>query len=168
MFKPNTKMMVTMGVLLATEIVLTRFVSFTTWNMRIGFGFVPIVLTAILFGMVPAAIVAALGDFLGALLFPVGPYFPGFTLTAALTGLTFGFFLYKKNSVVNTALAVGIVQFVLGLLLNTWWLHVLYGSPFAALLATRVVQAALLTVVQFATIRVLLPLADRVKGSVTA
>lgn len=168
MFKPNTKMMVTMGVLLATEIVLTRFVSFTTWNMRIGFGFVPVVLTAILFGMVPAAIVAALGDFLGALLFPVGPYFPGFTLTAALTGLTFGFFLYKKNSVVNTALAVGIVQFVLGLLLNTWWIHVLYGSPFAALLATRVVQAALLTVVQFATIRVLLPLADRVKGSVTA
>lgn len=168
MFKPNTKMMVTMSVLLATEIVLTRFVSFSTWNTRIGFGFVPIVLTALLFGMVPAAIVAALGDFLGAVLFPIGPYFPGFTLTAALTGLTFGFFLHKKSSIVNTVIAVGIVQFVLGLLLNTWWIHVLYSSPFAALLATRVVQAVLLSVVQIATIRVLIPLADRLKRSVTA
>ena len=168
MFKPNTKQLAIMGVLLAAEIVLTRFVSFSTWNTRIGFGFVPVVLTALLFGAIPAAVVAALGDFLGAVLFPIGPYFPGFTLTAALTGLTFGFFLHKKSSVVNTAIAVGIVQFVLGLLLNTWWIHVLYSSPFAALLATRVVQSALLSVVQFVTIRVLVPLADRLKGSVAA
>ena len=167
MFKPNTKTLVTMGILLAAEIVLTRFVSFSTWNTRIGFGFVPVVLTAILFGPVPAAIVAALGDFLGAVLFPIGPYFPGFTLTAALTGLTFGCFLYRKNSVVNTALAVLIVQFVLGLLLNTFWIHVLYRSPFLPLLATRAMQSVLLSVVQFATIRVLVPLADRLKGSVT-
>jgi len=168
MFKPNTKQLAIMGVLLAAEIVLTRFVSFSTWNTRIGFGFVPVVLTALLFGAIPAAVVAALGDFLGAVLFPIGPYFPGFTLTAALTGLTFGFLLHKKSSVVNTAIAVGIVQFVLGLLLNTWWIHVLYSSPFAALLATRVVQSALLSVVQFVTIRVLVPLADRLKGSVAA
>ena len=167
MFKPNTKMLSALGVLLAIEIVLTRFVSFSTWNTRIGFGFVPIVLAGMLFGAVPAAIVAALGDFLGAVLFPIGPYFPGFTLTAALTGLTYGLLLHKNRSVVNAALAVLIVQFILGLLLNTFWIHVLYASPFVPLLATRATQSVLLSVVQFVTIRVMIPLLERLKGSVT-
>ena len=165
MFKPNTKMLATLGVLLAIEIVLTRFVSFSTWNTRIGFGFAPVALAAILFGAVPAAIVAALGDFLGAVLFPIGPYFPGFTLTAALTGLVFGLLLRGKRGAAYTALAVLIVQFVLGLLLNTYWIHVLYQSPFVPLLATRATQSALLSAVQFVTIQaVLVPLAERMKG----
>lgn len=166
MFKFSTRAIAVLGVLLAMDIVLTRFLSYSVWNVRIGFGFVPVVLAAMLFGAAPAAILAGLGDFLGALLFPVGPYFPGFTLTACLTGLTFGFLLHGKNSVVRTGIAVVIVQFVLGLLLNTYWIHVLYASPFAPLLATRVVQSALLSVVQFATIRALYPLSERLKGSV--
>lgn len=156
-----------MGILLGMDIVLTRFLSFSAWNMRIGFGFVPVVLAAMLFGPVPAAVLAALGDFLGAVLFPIGPYFPGFTLTAALTGLVFGILLYRKSSVVNSALAVLLVQFVLGLLLNTYWIHVLYSSPFVPLLATRAAQSALLSVVQFVTIRALLPLTGILRESVT-
>ncbi len=164
----NTRTLAVMGVLLAAEIVLSRFLSIAAWNIKIGFSFVPVVLAAMLYGALPAALVAAMGDFLGALLFPIGPYFPGFTLTAALTGLTFGLFLYKKNGVVSTVAAVLIVQFILGLLLNTYWIHVLYSSPFVPLLATRAAQAALLFAVQSVTIRALIPLADRLKGSVTA
>ena len=162
----STRMLAILGILLAMEIVLSRFLSISAWNVKIGFSFVPIVLAALLFGPMPAAAVAALGDFLGAILFPIGPYFPGFTLTAALTGLTFGLLLYRKNSVVNSLLAVLIVQWILGLLLNTYWIHVLYQSPFVPLLATRAAQAALLSVVQFVTIRALLPLTERLKGSV--
>ena len=168
MFKFNTKTIATLGVLLAMDIVLTRFLSFSAWNVRIGFGFVPVVLSAMLFGPVPAAVLAALGDFLGAILFPIGPYFPGFTVTAALTGLTFGFLLHRKNSVANSLTSVVIVQFVLGLLLNTYWIHVLYHSPFVPLLATRVMQSTLLSVVQFVTIRVLYPLTERLEGGMAA
>ncbi len=168
MFRPTTKMLSTLGVLLALDVVLTRFLSYSVWNVRIGFGFVPVVLAALLFGAVPAAVLGALGDFLGALLFPTGPYFPGFTLTAALTGLVFGALLHRKSGVVNTLAAVALVQLVLGLLLNTYWIHVLYRAPFAALLATRAAQAALLSAVQFVTIRALIPLAERLKGSVSA
>lgn len=149
----NTRTLCVLGVLLALEIVLSRFLSISAWNIKIGFSFVPIVLSAMLYGPLPAALVAALGDFLGALLFPVGPYFPGFTLTAFLTGLTFGFFLYGKRGAARSAAAVGVVQFILGLLMNTFWISVLYDSPFVPLLSTRVVQAVLLSVVQFVTIR---------------
>lgn len=163
----NIKTMATLGVLLAAEIVLARFLSVSAWNIRIGFSFVPIVLAAILYGPLPAAVVAALGDFLGALLFPIGPYFPGFTLTAFLTGLTFGSLLHKKQTLKSTALAVAIVQLFLGLLLNTLWISILYHAPFLPLLSTRAIQAALLSVVQFVTIRGLSGLPARCLRQVT-
>ena len=158
----STRMLAMLGVLLALDIVLTRFLSITAWNIRIGFGFVPVVLAAMLFGPLPAAIMAALADFLGAILFPTGPYFPGFTLTAILTGLTFGLLLYKRDSLRNTVLAVAVVQFVLGLLLNTLWISILYHSPFIPLLATRVLQSAFLSVVQIVTIRALAQISGQV------
>ena len=68
-----------LGVLTALEIVLNRFLSINAWNIKIGFSFVPIVVAAILYGPIAAGIVAALCDFLGAILFPIGAYFPGFT-----------------------------------------------------------------------------------------
>ncbi len=151
----DARTLATLGVLLAMEIVLSRFLSISAWNVKIGFSFVPVVLAAMLYGALPAAAVAALGDFLGAWLFPIGPYFPGFTLTAFLTGLTFGLLLRGERSVRNTVLAVAIVQLALGLGLNTLWISLLYGSPFAPLLATRSVQCAILSVVQFVTIRAL-------------
>ena len=164
----STKMLATLGILLAMDIVLTRFLSINAWNIRVGFGFVPVVISGMLFGPLPTLVVAALADFLGAILFPTGPYFPGFTLTAALTGLTFGFFLHKNPGVRNSVFAVLLVQFVLGLLLNTYWIHLLYHSPFVPLLATRVVQSAFLSVVQFVTIRALAQLSERVFKKVIA
>ena len=168
MSKINIKMLTSLAVLLALEIVLSRFLSISAWNIKIGFNFVPIVLAAMCYGAIPAAAVAALGDFLGATLFPIGPYFPGFTLTAALTGALFGLLLYRKNNVVNSVAAVLLAQFVLSLLLNTYWIHLLYGAPFQELLVTRVAQTGILSVLQLVTIRALCPLTDRLNGSVAA
>ena len=137
------------GVLTALEIVLSRFCSINTWNLKIGFNFVPVALAGMILGPIPAAIVAALGDFLGAILFPIGPYFPGFTLTAFLTGLVFGLLLHKKQTAPRIAAAVLVNQFVLSFLLNSLWVSILYVSPFVPLLATRIVQCAVLTPVQF-------------------
>ena len=153
--KLDTRTVVYLGVLTALEIVLSRFLSLSAWNIKIGFSFVPVAAAAMLFGPLPAAIVAALGDFLGAILFPIGPYFPGFTLTAFLTGLTFGFFLYKKRGALRALGAVAVVQLLLGLLLNTLWISLLYHSPFGPLMATRAIQCAVLGPVQFLVILLL-------------
>ena len=161
-------MLAALGVLLAAEIILSRFMSITAWNIKLGFSFVPVAVAAMLYGPLPAALVAALGDFLGALLFPIGPYFPGFTLTAFLTGLTFGALLYRKRTAARAALAVAIVQLPLGLLLNTLWISLLYGSPFLPLLATRAAQAALMGAVQFVTLRLLSRLPEQMRGGIAA
>lgn len=144
----NLRVLALMAVLVAMEIVLSRFLSFAVWNMKIGFAFVPIVVAALMLGPARAAVVGALADFLGAILFPIGAYFPGFTLTAGLMGLVFGLFLYEKQSVLRALGAVAVNQLILGLLLNTLWISVLYASPFEPLLVTRLTQCAILIPIQ--------------------
>ncbi len=131
-FRFSTRTLTTLAMLTALEIVLSRFLSLNAWNIK----------------PIGAGLVAALGDFLGALLFPIGTYFPGFTLTAFLTGCVYGFFLYKEQNWPRIIAAVGINQLILSLFLNTLWISILYGSPYGPLLATRLVQCLILTAVQ--------------------
>ena len=155
MNKINLKHITYIAVLTAMEVVLSRFLSINAWNLKIGFNFVPIVLAAMLMGPVQAGLVAALGDFAGALLFPIGAYFPGFTATAFITGVVFGLFLYKRQSYIRTLAAVLINQLILGLLVNSLWISILYGSPYFPLLYTRLIQCAILIPVQFIVITVI-------------
>lgn len=166
-FRFTTRTITTLALLTAIEIVLSRFLSVNAWNIKIGFSFVPVVVAAILYGPIGAGIVGALGDFIGAILFPIGAYFPGFTLTAFLTGLVFGLFLYRKQDWPRSIAAVGINQFVLSLFVNTLWISVLYGSPYVPLLATRVVQCVILTVVQLVCIQAIAKAVSRYRETLT-
>ncbi len=165
-FRISTKDLVIMAVLIAVEIVLSRFLSISAWNTKIGFAFVPVVIAAVLLGPVYAGIVGAVADLLGAVLFPIGAYFPGFTLTAFLTGLVYGLFLHKEQTVLRVIGAVAINQGILSLFLNTFWISVLYGSPFKPLLITRLPQTGILTVVQIVVIIVIAKVIPRIKKEV--
>ncbi len=160
----NLKTLTALALLTALEIVLSRFLSISTQLTKISLAFIPVAAAAGLFGPVEAGVVAALGDFLGALLFPVGPYFPGFTLTAFLMGAVYGLFLHRRKGFGWVALSVGIHQFVLSLLLNSLWISVLYGTPYGPLLITRLPQCALLAAVQLAVIPLLLRFLPRLRG----
>lgn len=151
----NVHTLVLMAVLVATEIVLSRFLSFAVWNMKIGFAFVPVVAAAVLLGPVRAGVISAVADLLGAVLFPIGTYFPGFTCTAFLTGMVFGLFLFPRITIARIVGAVAVSQLILSLLLNTFWISVLYASPYAALLVTRLTQCATMIPVQIITIGVM-------------
>lgn len=153
--KISVKNITLMAMLIAIEIVLSRFCSVQAWNVKIGFAFIAPVTAAILMGPVQAVVVAGVADLLGAIMFPIGPYFPGFTLNSCLNGLVWGLFLHKKPSIPKAAIAVGINQFIIGLFLTTFWISVLYGSPYVSLLPVRFTQACILFVAQFVTISVL-------------
>ncbi|MDR2650316.1 MAG: folate family ECF transporter S component [Clostridiales bacterium] len=143
-----------MSVLIAIQVVFARFLSFSQWNMRIGFAFVPLIIAAVMLGPTRAAFVGGISDFVGAMLFPSGAFFPGFTLTAALMGLVFGLFLYKRQTMARIIASVAVNQLILSLLLNTLWISILYGSPFHQLVEPRAIQCAVTIPVQIATIGV--------------
>ena len=165
-FKLDTRSLVTIALLVAMEVVLSRFLSINAWNIKIGFSFLPIVIGAMLYGPIGGALIAALGDFIGAILFPIGAYFPGFTLTAFLTGFVFGLFLYKGRSLPRIAGAVLFNQCILSLCLNTLWISILYGSPYGPLFVTRIVQTLILIAVEMVVRTAVAKLMPRFKSMV--
>ena len=163
MKKLNTRMIAMIGMLVAVEVVLSRFLSINTPFVKIGFAFVPCALCAVLFGFGPTVILEIIADLLGATLFPSGSFFPGFTLTAALRGASYGLLLHKKQTPVRILLVVLFNQLVLGLLMNTLWISILYGSPFGALVVTRLAQCLPLIPVEFIVITAIAKFGKRVK-----
>lgn len=154
--KTDLVMLVTLALLTAMNVVLTRFLGIQTPLVQINFSFVPVVLAALLYGPIPAAVVGGLGDFLGAILFPAGAYFPGFTLTAVLAGLVYGFFLYRKQAALWRAIAaVLLITVVLNMGLNTLWLWILMKDGVWGILSTRIPKYFLVAPVQILVTRAL-------------
>ena len=150
--KVNIQKLVILSLLVAMEVILSRFLSISAWNIKIGFAFIPMAVAAMFYGPIAGGMVGASADFLGAILFPSGAFFPGFTVTAFLRGAVLGLCLHKKQGAGRIALAVGVNQLIFSLIFNTLWISILYGSPYVALLGTRVFQSMLMMVVQFIVI----------------
>jgi len=137
--------MVVMALLIALEIILTRFLSIETPTLRIGFGFLPVAIMAILYGPWWTGAAGIVGDLVGMTLMPKAAFFPGFTLTAFLTGVIFGFILYKKPVTwKRTMLAALAVNIICSLFLDTIWLSMMYGDSFLVLLPARLVKVIIM------------------------
>ena len=143
--------------LTAITVVLSRFFSVNIWNMSIGFSFVSIMLCGMLLGPLWCGICGGLADLIGALLFPFGPYFPGFTATAFLSGVIFGILgkiaAKEQKRATFIALAIfllGIKESVCSLILNSLWISLLYGSPFTAVALSRIPLSVITLVLEVA------------------
>ena len=129
------------AMLVAIEIILSRFLSVPTPVVKISFSFIPLSMLAFTCGPVYSCAGAAIADFIGAVLFPTGPYFPGYTLTAALTGLTYGLFLKNKhNHWWRIIAAVVIINIVWRLGLNSVWVSITSGKAVIAFMMTRITK----------------------------
>ncbi len=145
------------ALLIALEIVLSRFLSIPTPIAKIGFAFIPLSIIGMLYGPFYTAIAAGIADFIGATLFPVGPYFPGYTLTAALSGLVYGFFLQKKGakSFLKIITAVVIVNIVLRLGLNTLWTSIVRAQPYWVIFFKRAIKNIIMIPVEIIFIKII-------------
>lgn len=140
-----TNQLVVMALLIALEIILTRFLSIETPTMRFGFGFLPVAIMAILYGPWWTGAAGVVGDLVGMTLLPKAAFFPGFTLTAFLTGVIFGLLLYKKPITwKRTFVAALAVNVICSLCLDTLWLSIMYGDSFLVLLPLRLIKAAIM------------------------
>lgn len=141
------------GLFIALSIVATRFLSITTPLLRVGFGFLPLAVAGMYFGPLFTAVVAAIADLLGFFMFPFGTFFPGFTLSALVTGGIYGYFFQDtRMSLRNVVLGVGLVTVVVNIGMNTYWLHLIQGVPYLTLLLTRFFNQVIIAFVQVPTI----------------
>ncbi len=148
MSKNKILRLVVCGMMIAVDVVLARLASLNTTTERLGLSLFAVAIVAYLYGPIAATLVHGLSDLIGAMLFPNGPLFLGFTLTAALIGLIYGLCFYHKKSLWWIVLAVVGTQVVCTLCLNTLWLSILYDKAFVVFLPGRLIQAAIVTPVQ--------------------
>ncbi|MBU7447521.1 MULTISPECIES: folate family ECF transporter S component [Lactiplantibacillus] len=129
-----------LGMLVAMQVVLGSLLTIQLLLTKISFTFIIIALTARLFSPPVTAGSAAFANLLGMLLFPKFTFFPGFILTAFLTGLVFGLAFQQQTNLPRILTANFIVVFILNLFMNSLWLHIMYMTPWSVLLTTRLIQ----------------------------
>lgn len=150
------------GMLLALKIVLSMFTINVTNILKVGFAYLPIAAAGMLFGPVVGGIVGAAGDVLGYFVQPTGPYFPGFTLNAFLSGFLYGLVLYRRPvKLTRTFAAKALVTLLVSLALNPLWLSVLYGKAFFAVVSARIVTNLVLLPIDTAVLFALLKIVEK-------
>ena len=162
----RTHQLVVMAMLVAIQVILSRFLSINLWNLKIGFAFVPIAIAGILLGPMGAGLTGAVADVIGATLFPSGTFFPGFTLTAFVTAFGYGFFLHKKQGMANILGAVLFSEIVGTILLNTLWISIMYGTPFIPVMIPRLGQAVGMGIVEVIVIKILAKYVPQLKKAI--
>jgi len=148
----KTQQLLYLSLLIAIEVILTRFLSIQTPIVRIGLGMLPIALMGIMFGPLSAGIGAVIADLIGMILFPKGAYFPGFTFSAFLSGCLLGLILHNKFSLKRVLLAVFLVSILIHLGLNTIWLSMLMNKGVLAILPSRIIKTLITFVIDSFTI----------------
>lgn len=136
------------GMMIAVDVVLARLASLNTEVSRFGLALFVVAIVARLYGPVAAMTVHGISDIIGAIVFPNGPYFPGFTVTAVLIGLIYGVMFYRSVNWWRILVAVLGTQVVCTLCLNTLWLSILMDKSFWVFLPGRLIQAAITTPIQ--------------------
>ncbi|MCL2321092.1 MAG: folate family ECF transporter S component [Oscillospiraceae bacterium] len=157
---PKLRKIILAGLLIAVYILLDRVFTISTPIQKINLSLIAVMLTAIILGWKYAVVVGALGDLIGAITMPFGPYFPGFTLSAALIGFIYGVWIYRNpnkeikewkfilNIIVSNVLALALIS----VLLNGLWLYILMNKAYTAILAIRITEQAIMLPIQIVLI----------------
>lgn len=142
---------VVFGILANTTMPMLAYVG------KISLSFLPIAVTAAMFGPFPAMLVGGLGDLLSWLIMPMGqPYFPGFTISGILTGLIFGLVFYgQKISLPRVIIAWFINALTVETFLAAFWFLIagIGGTnSYGGLLLTRFISEGIKCVPEIAII----------------
>lgn len=150
------------GMLVAVGIVLSFFTLPISNVLHIGFSFLPLAVSGMLYGPVIGGITGVITDVLEYFIRPDGPFFPGFTLNALLSGAIYGFFLYRKPVTVKRVIAVSaLITVLINLLLNPLWLSILYGNAYIVLLTGRLLKNLIMFPVNTALLASVLKIVEK-------
>ena len=142
----DVRALATCGILAALAVALKFVASIDIGEyIRIGISDLPGMAVSVLFGPATGGIFWAVLDIVKYLVAPTGPFFPGFTISAAVNGVIFGLILYRRPLSLQRVFAAQLVsKVVVSLLINTAWLSMLYGNAFMVMLPARLLTNAVM------------------------
>lgn len=151
----STQMLTRMALLMALNIILTRWLSVRipiggVEGIRIGFGELPVVFAGIFMGPLAGGLVGAVGDMVGYFINPIGAYMPHFTLTAALRGIIPGLFILlvtlggrREVGIFPLFLAVCITTVVVNIFMVPYFIETLFGLSRVVTVPPRIISSVI-------------------------
>lgn len=129
----------------AISIVLGSLTIMVGDFLKIGFSFLPNEFAYYLFGPTVGAVFGAAMDILTFIVRPTGSFFPGFTISAIVTGIIFGICLYKRPLSLKRIVIANLIHLIfVNILMNTYWLTILLDTGFLALLPIRALKGVVM------------------------
>ena len=153
------------AILAALSVVLRRYFTVTIpVNQKIGIGYMPIILSGMLYGPWLGGLTGALADVVGMLINPDGVFHPGFTLSAFLIGFGPGlisFYLFRSNKKdkINLRIILSCIFtfMIVRLLVDSIWLQQYSKNPYWIYVLRRIPKQAIETVINAIILRIILP-----------
>ena len=138
------------ALLLALGVIFDLFFSIqVSPSLSFGFGYLITALLGMLYGPVMAGIAGGIGDVIEFMIKPTGVFFFGFTLNAILGGILYGLCFYKyKVTWLRCIIAKTAANIFINIGLNTYWISILMGKGFFALLGPRIAKNLVLLPVE--------------------
>ena len=139
----NVRMLTLAGIITAASIVLESFpIDLLGTSLKIYFSFLVISLGCYVYGPAVGILVGFANDTLGFLISSFGePYFPGYLITAMLSGLIYGTLLYRQRITVLRLVVVRLViNYGSNVLLGSVWKAMLYGKGYYYYFTTGLVK----------------------------
>ena len=149
----SLRLLVLAALLVAGRVAITGFPIMVGENLKISFGFFLNALGSLIYGPYVGILTGFATDILGVILHPMGPFFPGYTLTAMAGSFVYALFLYRARKLcVNIFVNVGLNCLWSAMLYSKGYLFYLGQSLFKNLLMLPVEIVILLTF-----LRIMLP-----------
>ena len=146
-------MIVLSGLFIAMLVVFERILVINTGFMRVSFVFIPVAIGGAIFGPVWNGLIYAAADILGVMIMPgQGAYFPGFTISAFLSGAVCGFFLKSaavlpsqplasaRALLLRAACASFCVTVIVNALLNSLWISIIADKAYMFYFVDRLIK----------------------------
>ena len=143
----NVRVLAFAGVVCAMAVVLESIPIFLLGpSLKIYFSFLAVSLGCMCYGPLVGMMAGAVIDTVGFLISSFGePYFPGFLLTAILSGLLYGLLLYRRKPTVPRILLTRLIlNYGSNVMLGSVWKAMLYGKGYLYYATTGLVKNTLL------------------------
>ncbi len=140
----STRDLTNLGLLIALYVIFSRFLSVqVTESIKVSTTFIVIAVIGATYGPIVTGLTCAVADIIGVFIFPpaTGAFF-GFTISAFVDGIIYGYILHKKPyksfyPLVTVVLSTIIISYFL----NTYWLTILRDTTFMVELPIRVMKS---------------------------
>ncbi len=139
----NVRVLAFSGLVCAMAIVLESFpIYLLGQSLKIYFSFLVVGLGCACYGPLVGMAAGAVIDTVGFLLAGYGePYFPGYLVTAVLSGLVYGVLLYRRRvSIPRLILLRVLINYGSNVLLGSVWKAMLYGKGYLYYVSTGLVK----------------------------